>query len=649
MTVPRTQNEAEHPEDSSTATWTYNSLGQLSAQGGLGFGTAGATYAYNAATGLRKTMTADLKLGEDIDERDEYYGESRVQRAGPAADPDWGTYTYNRHGDLKTATLGGTRTYGYAAQHRLRWTEVDEGTRRYYLWDEANDRRIAEGPGVLSGDTWSAPEYGDCTVFYGYDEAGALTHWEDNAVASDKDKADYTYDAEGQRTRTTLIEDYGDTAANQTWTTTDYLYDGLALVSETITKTVGEGPTNVWQLFYFYDAAGRPWAAVDRKLSAVAGSTHSFYLVTDDRGDVVELLEADHIAFGAYRYDVYGRPTETTWRTTDTTAMDDSWMEPITADRSLLRYAGYSYDAHSELYYLQRRYYDAILRQFLSRDPLKSDGTESPYQYCRGNPVAGVDPWGLYVTASGGSTNTEFYFPQSGKHAKAGNWRPHSVYLERDYFASLYHGLNSRANKRFTGKIGGLREAAAAFGTAIAVRAPMTMGAAPKVNPWVIGGAALAAGILAGADVYDQYVEGVQAEADAAAYRGLVESAADAARIEAAAAAQVKAEEMHAELKDRRAYDNRTTAVLVTDKGVIVAGSGTVKLTTDQIGARPEGAHVSNQPWGWHAEANALWDAATMGAKPLSIGVSPRPFCPGCAGLLVWTGATITTPYTAAW
>jgi len=86
-------------------------------------------------------------------------------------------------------------------------------------------------------------------------------------------------------------------------------------------------------------------------------------------------------------------------------------MAPITSERSLLRYAGYSYDTHSGLYYLQRRYYDAILRQFLSRDPLKSDGAESPYQYCAGNPVAGTDPWGLYVTASGGRTNTWFRFP----------------------------------------------------------------------------------------------------------------------------------------------------------------------------------------------------------------------------------------------
>ncbi len=104
-----------------------------------------------------------------------------------------------------------------------------------------------------------------------------------------------------------LVEDYGDSEANQTQTTTDYLYDGLKLISETITRQVGEESPGVWQVFYFYDASGRPWAAVDRKLSIVNATTHSFYLITDDRGDVLELLEADHIAFGSYRYDVYGR------------------------------------------------------------------------------------------------------------------------------------------------------------------------------------------------------------------------------------------------------------------------------------------------------------------------------------------------------
>ena len=121
----------------------------------------------------------------------------------------------------------------------------------------------------------------------------------------------------------------------------------------------------------------------------------------------------------AYRYDVYGRPTETSSQG-NSGAMPAGWAEAI-AERNVLRYASYVYDTRCGLSYPQRRYYDAILRQFLSRDPWRSDGTESPYQYCAGNPVAGTDPWGLYVTASGGRTNTEFYVPQSGRTYRAGN------------------------------------------------------------------------------------------------------------------------------------------------------------------------------------------------------------------------------------
>ena len=51
MTVAKTTGESQG--GTSTVTWDYNSLGQLADQGGLGFGTAGATYTYNAATGLR--------------------------------------------------------------------------------------------------------------------------------------------------------------------------------------------------------------------------------------------------------------------------------------------------------------------------------------------------------------------------------------------------------------------------------------------------------------------------------------------------------------------------------------------------------------------------------------------------------------------
>jgi RHS repeat-associated protein len=147
---------------------------------------------------------------------------------------------------------------------------------------------------------------------------------------------------------------------------------------------------------------GRVWAAVDRKLSDAGGTTHSFYPVANDRGDVVELLDGDHLRFAGYRYDVYGRPTETSVRTTPSDAMSVVWAEAICA-RNVLRYAAYTYDTHSGLYYLQRRSYDPLTRQFLSRDPLRADGEESPYQYCAGMPVAMTDPLGLAQVQGSGA------------------------------------------------------------------------------------------------------------------------------------------------------------------------------------------------------------------------------------------------------
>ena len=136
----------------------------------------------------------------------------------------------------------------------------------------------------------------------------------------------------------------------------------------------------------------------------MAGVTHSFYLVTNDHGDVLELLDADHLRFAGYRYDAYGRPTEQTVRTTDTAAMTVVWSEAI-AGRCVLRYAGYCWDEHSGLYYLQHRYYDPITRQFTSSDPLKSDGDESLYQYCGGSPLTGTDPTGEQVLYNGDTSS----------------------------------------------------------------------------------------------------------------------------------------------------------------------------------------------------------------------------------------------------
>ncbi|MDI6844275.1 RHS repeat-associated core domain-containing protein [Parvivirga hydrogeniphila] len=74
-----------------------------------------------------------------------------------------------------------------------------------------------------------------------------------------------------------------------------------------------------------------------------------------------------------------------------------------------MRYAGYVFDEHSGLYCLSKRYYDPATAQFLTKDPAKADGEESPYQYCGGDPVGKVDPSGLHSSAYGAHRHIDGY------------------------------------------------------------------------------------------------------------------------------------------------------------------------------------------------------------------------------------------------
>jgi RHS repeat-associated protein len=67
------------------------------------------------------------------------------------------------------------------------------------------------------------------------------------------------------------------------------------------------------------------------------------------------------------------------------------------ASRQPLRYASYTFDEQSGLYYCSQRYYDPAVAAFISKDPARADGEESAYQYCGGDPVGKTDPSGLWV------------------------------------------------------------------------------------------------------------------------------------------------------------------------------------------------------------------------------------------------------------
>ena len=177
-------------------------------------------------------------------------------------------------------------------------------------------------------------------------------------------------------------------------TTTSWAYDELALMY----LAAVQGATS-WRIDYLYDEEDVVWGGVYRSPSGSTSPTY-FTLVTSDRGDTVELCDADGNAFAAYRYDAWGLPQgagsyATGIWTDDTTIVSLSLAGQI-ASRQVLRYAGYAWDSESGLYYCSARFYDPATRQWTTGDPAKADGEESAYQYCGGEPVGMVDSTGAY-------------------------------------------------------------------------------------------------------------------------------------------------------------------------------------------------------------------------------------------------------------
>ncbi|MBC7266850.1 MAG: RHS repeat-associated core domain-containing protein [Coriobacteriia bacterium] len=193
--------------------------------------------------------------------------------------------------------------------------------------------------------------------------------------------ASYAYDAYGQRLRSVV-------ASGSLVATTAYAYDGLSLLRATTARSDGttEG------VAYLYDAAGAPFAGIYE--GSVTTAPVAFFIATTARGDVAELIDASGAPFALYAYDAYGNPGAVL---TASTARISAALAEAVARANALRYAGYAYDAYSGLYYLSKRYYDPATAQFLTKDPAKADGEESPYQYCAGDPVGKVDPSGEWA------------------------------------------------------------------------------------------------------------------------------------------------------------------------------------------------------------------------------------------------------------
>ena len=342
---------------------SFDGAGRLSSQSGAGY-TSGnsASYTYDPDTGLKTADSLPLLLGGAVSGSYSYDANQRL--ATDTVNGVAGSLTFDTLGNLTADTEGATTTnFSYNSANQLTQSVVGANT-TVYGWNATNAWRTSQGP---SGNPTQTQ--------YGYNAQGRMATYANSATST---TASYTYDAAGQRTKSAV-------SVSGTTTTTNWAYDGITLMG----LSAVQGSSS-WRVDYLRDEEGTPYGGVYRSPATSTTPTY-FTTITNDRGDVVELLDANGAAFANYHYDAWGLPTATT---TQTTTLITASLAANIATRQVLRYAGYAYDAESGLYYCSARYYDPATRQFTSSDSAKANGEESAYQYCDGCPVDRTDARG---------------------------------------------------------------------------------------------------------------------------------------------------------------------------------------------------------------------------------------------------------------
>ncbi len=183
-------------------------------------------------------------------------------------------------------------------------------------------------------------------------------------------KAQYTYNASGQRTRKTLADG----------TETVYHYDSQGrLIAET-SQTGQPLRDYIW-------ADDRPVAQIETHRDA-ADKLHN---------DSIIYLFSDHLNTPRIGMD---QASQIIWRNDSVGFGEQAANDDPDGDSNAtvvnLRFPGQYFDQESKLHYNWNRYYDPETGRYITSDPIGLDEGGNTYLYANANPIIYIDLFGLY-------------------------------------------------------------------------------------------------------------------------------------------------------------------------------------------------------------------------------------------------------------
>ncbi|MGG4266077.1 DNRLRE domain-containing protein [Peribacillus simplex] len=290
-------------------------------------------------------------------------------------------YDYTKNGNIsKEAVDGNVSRFEYDKSEQLTKETLPNGDVNTYEYDGVGNRTKAK----LKGKEYTF-SYNDANQItkknataYKYDANGNLLEDENYKYAynerqqltsvktfAGKDIVAYTYDEDGLR----LTKTIGTTRH-------EYFYNDDVLDMEIVKENnqITQYRSYEWNEYI-------PLGMIVKEKDAMGTfQTNAYQFITNQRGDVLSIRNADDKEVGSYEYDAYGNVLA---------------VEGNIAKDNPVRYAGYYYDEETKNYYLQARYYNPENGSFLAIDPLPgkdySPISQNGYTYAENNPIMLID------------------------------------------------------------------------------------------------------------------------------------------------------------------------------------------------------------------------------------------------------------------
>jgi RHS repeat-associated protein len=248
--------------------------------------------------------------------------------------------------------------------------------------------------------------FADSVFGYEWNDEGRLSAIYHNSSIPEADRVrlEFEYDALGRRIKKT-VKHWDTSAWSSADSVTKFVWDGWMLIAELDGLN---SDTLLRSYVWGQDMSGSVGGAggvggllaVNHHDASTGAITATYYVVRDDAGNTVALIERDsqggaHTTVATFEYSPFG---EIMTVDTSLTGSDAPTQGHPTALCPFLFSQRY-YDAEVGLYYYGHRYYEPEIGKWLSRDPLQEQGGLNQYAFCKNDPKNCVDPLGL--TSSG--------------------------------------------------------------------------------------------------------------------------------------------------------------------------------------------------------------------------------------------------------